>query len=289
MKKIEESIMSFNCLTNVYGLARSLIALSTLLTFLLNPVQDLFLPMSGIDQYPTGNGLFSLFNLVPDNYIYLSMVKWLFSIILLLIVVGWRPRFTGIIHWYISYSFYTAAATLDGGDQVAVALTFLMIPITLVDSRKWHWNSMEFNNDFSRIVAIVPYYMIRFQVALIYLHSFLAKVQREEWINGTAVYYYLQDPLFGLNNFVLTLVNPILSSWLVVIPTWGTLIVQLVLFGALFAPKYYWKYYFALGIFMHEIFALMLGLFSFSIAMTGALILYLTPINKELSIIGGEK
>ena len=288
MKKIEESIMNFNCLTNVYGLARSLIALSTLLTLLFNPVHDIFSPMSGIDQYPSGNGLFSLFNLVPANYFYLSIVKWLFLILLLLIIIGWRPRFTGIIHWYISYSFYTAAATLDGGDQVAVALTFLMIPITLVDSRKWHWNSINFNNDFSRIVAIVPYYLIRLQVAIIYLHSFLAKVTREEWINGTAVYYYLQDPLFGLNNFFLTLVNPILNSWLVVIPTWGTLIVQLVLFGALFAPKNHWKYYFIVGIFMHEIFAIMLGLFSFSIAMAGALILYLVPINEKLNILGGK-
>lgn len=287
MKKIEKNIMHFNCLTNVYGLARSFIALSTLLTLLFNPVQDLFSPMSGIDYYPSGNGKFSLFNLVPASYFYLSIIKWLFSILLLLIIIGWRPRFTGIIHWYISYSFYTSASTLDGGDQVAVALTFLMIPITIVDNRKWHWSNSDFNNNFSRIIAIVPYYMLRFQVAIIYLHSFLAKVKREDWINGTAVYYYLRDPLFGLNNFFLTIVNPILNSWLVVIVTWGTLIVQLVLFGALFAPKKHWKYYFIIGIFMHEIFALMLGLISFSLAMAGALILYLIPINKNIKLTGG--
>lgn len=289
MKKIEKIILQFNCLSNVYGLARSLIALSTLLTLLFNPIYDLFAPMSGIDQYPTGNGILSLFNIVPANYFYLSVVKWFFIVLLLLIIIGWRPRYTGIIHWYISYSFYTAASTLDGGDQVAVAITFLLIPITLVDNRKWHWKSSDFKSNFSRVVAIVPYYMIRLQVSLIYLHSFLAKVLREDWVNGTAVYYYLQDPLFGLNNFFLFMVNPIIKSWLVVIPTWGTLIVQLVLFGALFAPKKHWKYYFIIGIFMHEIFALMLGLFSFSIAMAGALILYLIPIDKKLKLTGGKK
>ncbi|MDK9867106.1 MULTISPECIES: sporulation-delaying protein SdpB family protein [Staphylococcus] len=281
-------MIHFNCLSNVYGLGRALIAFSTLLTLLLNPVHELFAPMSGIDRYPTGNGILSLFNIVPPNYFYLSIVKWTFIVFLLLIIIGWRPRYTGIIHWYISYSFYTAASTLDGGDQVAVALTFLLIPITLVDGRKWHWSNSNFTNNFSRVVAIVPYYMIRLQVSLIYLHSFLAKISREEWINGTAVYYYLHDPLFGLNDFFLSMLDPILKSWLVVIPTWGTLIVQLLLFGALFAPKNHWKYYFIIGIFMHEIFALMLGLFSFSAAMAGALILYLIPINKKLKLTGGK-
>jgi hypothetical protein len=74
---------------------------------------------------------------------------------------------------------------------------------------------------------------------------------------------------------------------LVVLPTWGTLILQFTLFAAFFASKKTWKYYLALAIIMHEMFALMLGLTSFSIIMIGALILYLRPLEQPFNLFKG--
>ncbi|MGM0843696.1 MAG: sporulation-delaying protein SdpB family protein [Bacillota bacterium] len=285
--EINSRIQNFNPLTNVYGLARSFVALGTLITLLFNPTDTLFRPIAGVDNYPSGVGTISLFNLVPSDMLFLTAVKWIFIACLIVIISGWRPRYTGILHWYISYSFHTAAATLDGGDQVAVVIAFLLIPITLVDRRKWHWKNASLNNEIEKVIASVPYFFIRLQVAIIYFHSTIAKLFNEEWRNGTAVYYYLNDPMLGLNNQLLYFVNPILEGPLVVLPTWGTIILQFALFAALFASKNTWKYYLVSAIVMHEIFALMLGLTSFSITMIGAIILYLRPLDQPFNLFKG--
>ena len=76
---------------------------------------------------------------------------------------------------------------------------------------------------------------------MLYFNSVIAKLMEEEWQNGTAVYYYLNDPMLGLPDALHGLFDFILQSKLVIIPTWGTLIVQTIMFCALFAPKTYWR------------------------------------------------
>ncbi|MFH6682314.1 hypothetical protein RI119_04800 [Bacillus amyloliquefaciens] len=85
---------------------------------------------------------FSLFLLFPD-FRYIEIVKAVCICILILVVIGWRPRLTGFFHWWISYSFQNSAVTLDGGDQVAAVFTLLLLPLTLTDPRKWHWSPYE--------------------------------------------------------------------------------------------------------------------------------------------------
>lgn len=52
---------SINPWTNVYGLARTIIAVSTLLTLLLNRVDILFRPASGMSEYPICGNNISIF------------------------------------------------------------------------------------------------------------------------------------------------------------------------------------------------------------------------------------
>lgn len=274
--------------TNVYGLARSLIALSTLLTLLINDAEIFFRPTSDTNIYPNCfNTTISIFCLVPSDYFYLNIARWVCIILLAVIVSGWRPRITGVIHWWISYSLLSSGVTLDGGENVAAVLTFLLIPLTLGDPRKNHWGKLELRNNekiYSRIIAFITINFIRVQVAIIYYHSTVAKLSVPEWIDGTAVWYYVQSPMLGFNDFLKKIFSFAISTELILIPTWGTLILQSVLVMALFAPKKYWKYFLIPAIFMHEIFAILLGLFSFSLIMLGALILYLHPIEKSFRV-----
>lgn len=277
--------------TNVYGIARSIIAISTALTLALNSSYTLFKPAAGVSEYPQCNGNISIFCLFPNDYIYLEIIRWLCIIILLIIASGWRPRITGILHWWISYSFHISALTVDGGDQVAAVITFLLIPLTFTDPRKWHWQvinkdtlKLDEKTRYTRLLAFATSWVIRFQIAVLYLNSSVSKLQTSEWLNGTAVYYYIQHPMLGMPSILKDIFNPILTSPLVVIPTWGTLILQFILFAAFFAPKKYWKYILIIGIFMHEIFAVMLGLISFSLIMLAVLILYLRPIENSFEI-----
>src|SRR5699024_3817776 len=278
--------------TNVYGLARSIIAMSTALTLAFNDSYILFKPAAGIPEYPQCNGIsnISIFCLFSNKYIYLEIIRWLCVILLVIIASGWRPCITGILHWWISYSFHASALTVDGGDQVAAVITLLLIPLMLTDPRKWHWQVMDKNiliwdqkTRYTSLLAFATSWVIRFQVAVLYLNSSVAKLKTSEWLDGTAVYYYIQQPMLGMPSILKDIFNPILTSSLVVIPTWGTLIVQFILFAAFFAPKKYWKHILIIAIFMHEIFAIMLGLISFSLIMLAVLILYLRPIEDSFN------
>lgn len=160
----------------------------------------------------------------------------------------------------------------------------LLLPITLTDPRKWHWSTrpIEGKRTLGKITAFISYFVIRIQVAVLYFHSTVAKLSQQEWVDGTAVYYFAQEKTIGFNGFFQALTKPIVTSPFVVIPTWGTLLVQIVIFAALFAPKKHWRLILIIAVFMHEIFAVMLGLISFSIIMAGILILYLTPIDSTI-------
>ncbi|AGA21539.1 Hypothetical protein YitN [Bacillus subtilis subsp. subtilis str. BSP1] len=214
----------------------------------------------------------------------LNLFRWVCIVILVLVVIGWRPRITGVLHWYVSYSLQSSLIVIDGGEQAAAVMTFLLLPITLTDPRKWHWSTrpIEGKRTLGKITAFISYFVIRIQVAVLYFHSTVAKLSQQEWVDGTAVYYFAQEKTIGFNGFFQALTKPIVTSPFVVIPTWGTLLVQIVIFAALFAPKKHWRLILIIAVFMHEIFAVMLGLISFSIIMAGILILYLTPIDSTI-------
>lgn len=274
--------------TNGYGIARSLIALASLLTLLINRPEILFKPTAATADFPTCSMGFSIFCLGQNDYFQLNIIRWICILVLFLVVIGWRPRITGILHWYIAYSMQNGLVVIDGGEQAAAVITLLLIPITLTDSRKWHWtvnidqSTINQTNINLKVVAYISHFFIRMQVAVLYFHSTIAKLGVPEWIDGTAVYYFTQDKLVGFNNFFSSITNSITSSPLIVIPTWGTLLIQLLIFGALFAPKKHWKKILIVALLMHEIFAIMLGLISFSLIMSGTLILFLTPIDKKV-------
>lgn len=283
---------SINPWTNVYGLSRSLIALSAAMTLAFNNASILFRPAAGVEEYPQCSNTISYFCLFPNDYGYLDMSRWIAIGLLLVIASGWRPRYTGILHWWISYSFNISAITVDGGEQVSSVLTFLLIPITLTDPRKWHWQSpiqrASIQQDIPlRIIALVTIVFIRIQVSIIYLHSSVAKMFEPTWINGTSIYYFFNDPMLGLPELLYKAMKPILTSPLIVIPVWGTLILQMFLFAALLSPKKYWKYFLITALLLHELIAVMLGLISFSIVMIAALILYLRPVEMEFRLLSG--
>lgn len=270
--------------TNVYGLARTFLALGTLLTLVFNDTTVIFKSASGIPECPlcfdiTKIGIFCLFK----NYS-LNVARWLSIFILILIISGWRPRLTGLLHWWISFSLNSSAITLDGGDQVANVLTFLLIPITVLDNRHSHWSPMRSKaevNEYAIIFGNINMFVIRIQVALIYFHAAVGKLKVTEWIDGTALYYYMQDPLFvGLPTSILNLFR---SPFILTISTWSVMIFELALFLGIVAPLKMRKYLLILGIGFHLMILIFFGLASFACSMIAALILYLRPWQSEFN------
>jgi antimicrobial peptide system SdpB family protein len=273
--------------TNVYGLARTLLALGTAATLVFNRPTTLFRPVWGSSQYPVCYGLskIGLFCLASQH---LELVRWVAIALLALVASGWQPRITGLLHWWISFSLASSAVLLDGGDHVTTVLTLLLLPVALTDRRKWHWQSGSESDSepgIKELAALFALLAIRVQVAGIYLHAAVGKLRVQEWADGTALYYWFNNPDYGATPAIWNLLAPLLRHGPVItLMTWGSILLELSLFTALVMPKKVRIYFLPLGLGFHLTIAVIHGLVSFFFAMAAALILYLRPTELPFSL-----
>lgn len=275
--------------SNVIGIARTILAMGTLLTLLFNPIENILIKRTNgefILQEILNGDVVTKFNLFflfgTDNLIF---TKWIAIAILLTVISGYYQKITSILHWWVCLSFFHASTIIDGGDQIASNLTLLLIPICLIDNRKNHWNRRVENNNVLNLVSLFFIYLIQFQMAIIYFHAAIGKLGHNEWSNGTAMYYWLNHSCFGLPDY-LSFINLFLSnSYFVTFITYGILILELALFLALLAGKRYKLSLLYLAIFFHLFIIFFMGIFSFFFSVTAGLILYLYPTNTNIEIL----
>ncbi|HUQ34670.1 MAG TPA: sporulation-delaying protein SdpB family protein [Pyrinomonadaceae bacterium] len=270
--------------TNVYGLSRTLLAVATACTLAFNSTEVLFTPAAGINEVPKcGPGLLSASLFCAVSPAHLEIMRWLCIAVLLVVASGWRPRLTAILHLCVAYSFFISVTVFDGGDQITLVLTVLLLPVALLDGRRWHWANIP-NNDGARplayLVAWSALYMVRVQVAAVYFVSGIAKLGQAEWANGTAMYYWLLTFGRAPRWAVAFMSHPIF----VVAATWGALVLEVALAAAILLPRRRTRPLLYIGIFFHFLIALFFGLWSFSMAMTAALIMYLRPVDEPLPL-----
>lgn len=266
---------SFNPINHVIGIGRSLLAFGTLSTLAFTDTDLLFHPGNApLEIIPYKISSISLFSLLQDN---LVLAKLLAVITLLIVISGWKPRYTGILHWYISFSFMTSSNVIDGGDHITSALTFLLIPICLLDSRKWHWQNASPDAYWTaNITANSTLFLIRFQMFILYFNACVSKFSVAEWMNGTVLYYWLEHPLLGTDVNLRPVLLPITyEPFGVTILTWGALVIEALLFFAFFIDRKWHIALLYLGLIFHFLIVLMFGLFSFFFAMAGGLVMYL--------------
>lgn len=257
---------------------------------LLNGTDTLFRLGIGVSERVHCGSLasFSLYCLVPEPH--LEVARYTTIAVLVLVMIGWRPRVTGILHFYVAYSFHSASILVDGGEQVSAVLTFLLIPVTLTDSRRFHWANIaviprpRLRHLINKSIAISALIAIRVQISVIYLNAATAKTNVPEWLDGTAMYYWLNNPYVGLPLSLQPAFEPLLTSILVAPLTWSVLVLELLLAGALFMPPAPRVTIVAAGILFHIAIVFLMGISSFAIAMIGALVLYLWPIHLDLPL-----
>lgn len=284
-------ISNSSILTNKLGLARSLLAFGTLSSLIFNNANFLFFS-SGKKIVPNATATelsYTLFNLFGQDHIGWAKVTCI--LILIIIIAGIYPRYTCFLHWYVSWSFFNSTAIIDGGDQVTAILTLLLIPICITDKRSNHWKRAESDESqsiWSRYFNISNYsfyVLIRIQTCLLYFEAAIGKFKIEQWYDGTAVYYWLNQTWFGAPSYIKPIADILIKNVSgVVLLTWGTIAFELILFMALFMSMKRRQLMLLLGIVFHFSFLIFFGLFSFYFAMFGALILYLSNLNTNFNI-----
>jgi antimicrobial peptide system SdpB family protein len=165
-----------------------------------------------------------------------------------------------------------------------------MLPLTLTDSRRWHWSAQAVSlatttqENVRRLVALASMVVIRVQVSGIYFHAAVGKLKVAEWQDGTAMYYWFGHPVFGVNPHFRWLIDMAMSTPAVVTAvTWGSIVLELFLCMGLLAVRRARTVLLVGGIAFHAGILLFMGLFTFSITMFAALILYLRPWDEPFS------
>jgi antimicrobial peptide system SdpB family protein len=279
--------------TNVYGVGRSMLAVASAITLATTHSGYLFVPGGGSTHTPNCDGAASV-GLFCVASAHLEVARWLAVIGLLVVASGWRPRWTALLHWMIAFSIQNNVTVVDGGDAAALSLATLLLPIALTDDRRWHWQAtpprtaggpLPVGLEVRRIVALFGWSLLRLQVCVIYFHAAIGKFAVEEWVDGTALWYFATNRLFGMNDALLSLSMPIFKSPILLpLLTWGSLILESFLAAGLLMKKRYRGWLLAFGIVFHAGIILMFGLVSFAITMFAALIVYLRPFDRPFRL-----
>jgi antimicrobial peptide system SdpB family protein len=276
--KIAQDLGAWNPCSRAIGFGRTLIAIGQISVLVFTAPVNLFPETLTSEFGPQCDGLLasiSAYCLVSQS-IPLVWVNLFLAIGLLVIVSGYRPRYTALLHFWISLSIASTIRLPDGGDVVAQIVTLLLIPVCMADGRVWQWTAHKpteasWLHGFSWAFI----WAIRVQMAYIYFSSGVTKIGVPSWSEGTAVYYVIRGEMFGTNTilspiaYVLTEV-PLFSLLL----TWGTIVLELLL-GILLVMPQRAASRLALGgsWLLHAAIIVVMGLFSFGFLMLGAVLI----------------
>lgn len=268
------------------GLARTLLAAGTLATLLATSPRVLMSPLSNGVIPPICGGMAKagVWCVVPAGHG--EAARWLSIAILLLTASGWRPRVTGVLHWYVAWSLIANATIQDGGDQITAVLTLVLIPVTLTDPRRWHWQRPPEGSaaGTGRVVAYACLILAQLQMAVLYFQASVAKLGVREWADGTAMFYWFRNPTFGAPGWLRPLTDAVTGSAISVsLLTWASIAVEFALAVAILLRPPAKRLLLAAGLLFHDAIALTMGLISFDVAMSAGLLLYLLPVGQQLA------
>lgn len=283
MNKIIYLFERKNIFTPKIAFVRTLLAIGTLLTLISNDIHELT-NLSLISH----DDIVSLKSLIFKHYSIFEMLglywgKIVSVLILFIACTGYIPQISSFLQAWVNFSICNSFLIVEGGDQIAANICILLIPICLFDNRLNQWNKEV--NDLSQkrklinIFFNVYYFLIYIQVAVIYLHSSIGKFYKEEWRDGTCLYYWFTNNLFGAPIWLQKIYNIITLSTFAPIFSWSIMIFELCLFGCLFSTKRVRKFFLISGLIFHFGIIITHGLISFFFSMAAALILYLDDKN----------
>jgi antimicrobial peptide system SdpB family protein len=272
--------------SNTITFARALLSLCFLITLIFTPVCDLF-PIKHIELLRANIfGLNHLNLFLWFNNIY---IPYTISIIVLLIsITGIYPRYVCFFQSWISYSIYYTMLVTEGGDQINVIITLLLIPICILDNRKNGWKTINFNvkRNYNKVLLYnskLAILFIKIQIALLYLNAGVAKIFAPEWANGTAVYYWFNDPTFGAPKWLNYSIGFLFKNdYSVSLINWSVILLEIFLFIGIFLNQKQKYILFILGFLFHLTIVFVHGLPTFWISLTGCLILYFFQLDKTI-------
>ncbi|MBT0568537.1 sporulation-delaying protein SdpB family protein [Williamsia sp. CHRR-6] len=276
---------TFDPRTRWFGVSRSLIAIAQAVTLLLTPARYLIVPLDGAptaEPKCSGPAALSAYCLGGNDH---SQVRqWIIVAILLVVAGGYRPRWTALPHAYAAYSIVQSISLPDGGESVAANITLIILPLAFIDNRHWHWTTRTDGElgPTALSVSAAAAWAARIQVAYIYLDSAISKFGVADWANGSAEYYFVRDNLFGATPVFKWIADPITRQpWGTAAMSWGAIVIEIVIAVLVLMRFRLRTIALDLDLALHGSIILLMGLWSFSAIMIGAVIIAASPSRTD--------
>jgi antimicrobial peptide system SdpB family protein len=191
----------FDPRTRLFAAGRSVLGFAQLCMLLVDPDRVLFARSPGASYGMGCDGVsgLSLWCVSGSSPAAMDLDRALALLVFALVAAGYRPRWTCVAHWYLSFSLGASLIVPIGADQVAQIVSMLLVPMLLGDDRRWHWLAAD--KPLAprwRGSAYAAYLALRCQITIIYVVAAGAKLLTPEWRGGTAMRVIFQDPDFGL-------------------------------------------------------------------------------------------
>jgi antimicrobial peptide system SdpB family protein len=289
--RILDAAASFEPRARWLGLSRSVLAAAVLSVLVFTPDRDLFISAgteSGLRC--AGVRAVSLWCLTgPDGFTACRAVAFA---VLGLTVAGFRPRWTCLPFWYLTFGLGTAMTVANGGEGVARIIALLLIPLGLADDRTWQWTrpTAAISPEL-RGAAHVALLFLRLQVLVIYANAAVAKLGDPRWRNGSAFGAVLHDRYYGAPEAVLRFADPVLAlPGAAAAAAWLTILAELAIAAAMPAPVAVRRKALWVAVVLHGSIVLGMGLVSFGVVMVAAVALAGTrqPVCGSRSAISPE-
>lgn len=274
-----DSLSLKNPFTLTLAIGRSLLAFAHLGVFIFNDIFDFYSKniLIKLSESDLLNNKINLF--VIMGYENLFITKIIAIIICISVITGYLPQITGVLYFWLVYSFQNSAIFLDGGEQIALILSFLLLPLCIFDKRLNHWQKGA-GSKICNFIGNIAFMSISVQMSFIYLNTCMEKIYTSTtWRDGTALYYIFDGTYFGLPQIIYDTFESIIKSEFIFFVSWWTLLVHLILAFILILKRKKRLKFFILGFSFHFFIAIFLGLYSFSLVMISGLILYTIPMN----------
>lgn len=199
------------------------------------------------------------------SYEEIETAKWLGIILILISFFNILKPISIFIHYIVSLSIFHSSLISEGGDQInMILLSFILIFQIFRDISKKNEN----------FIIKLFLFCVKLQCSVIYLQASVSKLYVTEWSDGTAIYYWLNHNIFGLNKPILEYINYLLQFPLIVsFITLGVIIFELFLSYAIWAEFKHKTIVMIAGIFFHFIIFLVHALPTFYLSMTALIIL----------------
>ncbi|WP_181420645.1 HTTM domain-containing protein [Curtobacterium sp. MCPF17_046] len=272
--------------TATLGAARSLLFLSAGLTYLLSPTTVLFTPVDG-----------ALPGRCAASVHWMAWPCWLpegvvaggqatAGVLCLIAASGWFPALTAVPMAVLLIALPLTSAAPDGGDQLAGILGLLLLPVSLTDWRRTSWTAVQPERALGArvLVAYSALALAKLQIAIVYLVACLGKLSSAEWVNGTALFYWVRNNVFGAP----PLLRPV-AEWVTMRPvlvaasSWGTLVLEFSLAIAVLLPTpFRLRILLPIALLFHLAIWLVLGVSSFAFVMGAALLILVVPVGWSL-------